>query len=139
MRHQIIRELVGIEVSAMIKNTVERIEHWGVKTLHDLQSLPENVVGFDEDMKTANRTLKVFLYQNMYKHYRVVRMQKKAERVLTDLFTAYLNEPTMLPDQFQELIAEKGLQRTICDYLAGMTDRFAVDEYQKLFNPSLLP
>jgi dGTPase len=138
-RHQIIRELVGIEVSSMIKNSVDRIERLGVKTLHDLQSLPENVVGFEEEMKTANRTLKDFLYKNMYKHFRVVRMQKKAERVLTDLFTAYLNEPTMLPDQFQELISEKGLERTICDYLAGMTDRFAVDEYQKLFNPSLLP
>jgi dGTPase len=138
-RHQIIRDLVGIEVSAMIKNSVQRIEHWGIKTLHDLQSLPENVVGFDEEMKAANRTLKDFLFKNMYKHYRVVRMQKKAERVLTDLFKAYQNEPTMLPDQFQELIPEKGLERTICDYLAGMTDRFAVDEYQKLFNPSLLP
>jgi dGTPase len=75
----------------------------------------------------------------MYRHYRVVRMQKKAEKVLSDMFAAYQAEPTMLPNQFQEQIPEKGVERTICDYLAGMTDRFAVDEYQKLFNPSLLP
>jgi dGTPase len=138
-RHQIIRELIGIEVNAMIKSSVEHIEKSGIQTLHDLQSLPTNVVGFDEEMKNANRVLKDFLFKNMYRHYRVVRMQKKAEKVLTDMFTAYLAEPTMLPDQFQEQFDDKGKERTICDYLAGMTDRFAVDEYQKLFNPSLLP
>ncbi len=138
-RHQIIRELIGIEVSAMIKSTAERIESSGVKTLRELQSLPYNVVGFDEEMKKANRVLKDFLFKNMYRHYRVVRMQKKAEKVLTDLFAAYLAEPTMLPDHFQQLIPEKGKERTICDYLAGMTDRFAIEEYQKLFDPSLLP
>lgn len=138
-RHQIIRELIGIQVGAMINSAAERISKSGVETLQELQSLPENVVGFDEEMKQANRILKDFLFKNMYRHYRVVRMQKKAEKVLSDLFAAYLAEPTMLPDQFQELIAEKGKERTICDYLAGMTDRFAIEEYQKLFNPSLLP
>jgi dGTPase len=75
----------------------------------------------------------------MYRHHRVVRMQQKAERVLTELFTAYVREPAMLPNQFQEQIDGKGKERTICDYLAGMTDRFAVDEYQRLFDPALLP
>ena len=138
-RHQIIRELVGIEVSSMVNCSTKNIEKSGVETLLELQSLPENIVGFDEEMRNANRILKDFLYKHMYRHYRVVRMQKKAEKVLTDLFDAYMSEPTMLPDQFQELVAEKGKERTICDYLAGMTDRFAVEEYQKLFNPSLLP
>jgi dGTPase len=75
----------------------------------------------------------------MYRNYRVVRMQKKAERVLSELFNAYRAEPLMLPLHFQELIEKKGREKTICDYLAGMTDRFAVDEYQKLFDPMLLP
>jgi len=138
-RHQIIRELVGIEVSSMIRNSAERIENSGVKTLQELQSLSYNVVGFDEEMTQINRVLKDFLFKNMYRQYRVIRMQKKAESVLTALFTAYQNEPGMLPPQFQGLIADKGKERTICDYLAGMTDRFAVEEYQKLFDPSLLP
>ena len=90
-------------------------------------------------MKKRNRVLKDFLFTNMYRHYRVVRMQQKAERVLTELFNAYIREPAMLPNQFQSQIDEKGKERTICDYLAGMTDRFAVDEYQRLFDPSLLP
>jgi len=139
MRHQIIRELVGIEVSRMIYDSAARIEKSGVKTLKELQSLPYSLVGFEEEMTENNRILKEFLFNNMYSHYRVVRMQKKAEQVLTALFQAYQTTPTMLPPQFQELFAEKGKERTICDYLAGMTDRFAIEEYQKLFDPSLLP
>jgi len=138
-RHEIIRELIGVEITHMINDSNRRIEASGVKSLHELQSLPYNVIGFDEDMHKKNDELKSFLFQNMYRQYRVVRMQKKAERVLTELFNAYLEEPNMLPRQFQELIEIKGRERTVCDYLAGMTDRFAVDEYQKLFDPSLLP
>jgi dGTPase len=138
-RHQIIRELVGLEVNSMIYDSMERIQKSGVKTPMELQSLSYNVVGFDDPMKNRNRTLKDFLFTNMYRHYRVVRMQKKAERVLTELFNAYLQEPSMLPPQFQVLLESKGKAQTICDYLAGMTDRFAVDEYQRLFDPSSLP
>lgn len=139
MRHQIIRELVGIEVDTMIHDSANRIEVAGVNSLAELQSLPGNLVGFENEMKENNKVLKEFLYQNMYCHYRVIRMQKKAEQVLIALFNAYQKTPTMLPTQFQEQISEKGKERTICDYLAGMTDRFAVEEYQKLFDPSLLP
>jgi len=123
----------------MIKDSCVRLENSGVKSLVELQSLPYNVVGFDDAMRQHNRELKDFLFHNMYRNYRVVRMQKKAERVLSELFKAYRNEPLMLPLQFQEQIDKKGKEQTICDYLAGMTDRFAVDEYQKLFDPLLLP
>lgn len=138
-RHEIIRELIGVDITAMVNSTHQRLEESGVKSLFELQSLPYNVIGFDEDMRKKNDELKAFLYQNMYRQYRVVRMQKKAERVLSELFKAYVAEPTMLPKHFQDLIEIKGLERTVCDYLAGMTDRFAVEEFQKLFDPSLLP
>lgn len=138
-RHGIIRELIGLEVDSMIKDSCVRLENSGVKSLVELQSLPYNVIGFDDTMRQHNRELKDFLFHNMYRNYRVVRMQKKAERVLSELFNAYLNEPLMLPIHFQEQIEVKGMEKTICDYLAGMTDRFAVDEYQKLFDPLLLP
>jgi len=138
-RHQIIRELVGLEVNSMIYSSTEHIEKSGVRTSLELQSLPYNVVGFDDQMMKRNRVLKDFLFKNMYRNYRVVRMQQKAERVLTELFNAYNHEPAMLPNQFQAQIADKGKERSICDYLAGMTDRFAVEEYQRLFDPSLLP
>ena len=138
-RHSIIRELIGLEVDSMISESNERLQRSGVKTLADLQSHAQNVVGFDDVMRARNRELKDFLYKNMYRHYRVVRMQKKAERILSELFHAYVSEPNMLPIHFQDQLEIKGKEKTICDYLAGMTDRFAVDEYQKLFDPSLLP
>jgi len=138
-RHMIIRDLTGLQVTSMINTSVKKIETSQVKSAKELQSLEYNVVGFDEEMKKLNRILKDFLFKNMYHQYRVVRMHKKAEKLLSELFNAYATEPSMLPMQFQNLIEEKGKERTICDYLAGMTDRFAVDEYAKLFDPSLLP
>ena len=75
----------------------------------------------------------------MYRHYRVVRMATKAEKFLSDLFAAYIAEPAILPPSARETIDEVGLQRAVCDYIAGMTDRFALDEHVKLFNPHERP
>ncbi len=66
-------------------------------------------------------------------------MAVKAERIITDLFNAYQSEPSILPNHIQQHIDERGLERTICDYIAGMTDRFAIEEHQKLFDPMTLP
>jgi dGTPase len=90
-------------------------------------------------MHRRNRQLKDFLYANMYRNHRVVRMAVKAERIIMDLFKAYHSEPAMLPQHVQEFIDARGLERTICDYIAGMTDRYALQEHSKLFDPSSLP
>jgi dGTPase len=92
-------------------------------------------------MKGMVRELKDFLYANMYNHYRVVRMAQKAERTLIQLFEAYLSEPAQLPDSARARLAESGhsLKRVVCDYIAGMTDRFALEEYQKLYDPMTRP
>ncbi|HEX9330468.1 MAG TPA: deoxyguanosinetriphosphate triphosphohydrolase, partial [Anaerolineales bacterium] len=87
------------------------------------------------EMQRRNRELKDFLYKNLYRHYRVARMQVKAERLISDIFNAYRSEPLMLPTTTQTSIEKRGLERTICDYIAGMTDRYAIEEYQRLFNP----
>jgi dGTPase len=105
------------------------------KSALDLQKLKYNVIGYSEEMQRRNRELKDFLYKKLYRHYRVVRMQVKAERIVSDLFNAYRAEPLMLPDSVQVVIEKRGLERTICDYIAGMTDRYAIEEHQKLFNP----
>jgi dGTPase len=86
-------------------------------------------------MQRRVKELKEFLYKNMYRHYRVVRMGDKAGRILRDLFNSYVEEPLQLPPQYQQRIAQDGLQRVVCDYIAGMTDRFALDEHRKLFDP----
>jgi len=107
--------------------------------VEELQRLAYNVIGYSEDLHRRNRQLKDFLYANMYRHHRVVRMAVKAERIITDLFTAYRSEPAMLPRHVQTSIETRGLERTICDYIAGMTDRYALKEHDKLFDPSTLP
>jgi dGTPase len=138
-RHRLIRRLIGIEVNDLIQSIDRMIRRSGVRNVLELQQLPYNVVGFSEDMHRRNRELKDFLYNNLYNHYRVVRMSVKAERILESLFNTYIAEPTVLPDQYQAAIDTDGLHETVCDYIAGMTDRFATDEYQKLFDPLTLP
>jgi dGTPase len=138
-RHRIIRRLIGTEVTELIQSTDQRLRESGVRSVDELQRLPYNVVGFSEDMHRYNRQLKDFLYNELYRHYRVVRMAVKAERVISDLFNAFKQEPTILPEHFQNMVEKRGLERTISDYIAGMTDRFAIEEHQKLFDPNILP
>lgn len=138
-RHRMIRRLIGLEVSDLVYTTDQRLRESNVKSVEELQRLPYNAIGFSEDMHRRNRELKDFLYANLYRHHRVVRMAVKAERIITELFTVYKSEPAILPRHVQDLIPERGLERTICDYIAGMTDRYAVEEYQKLFDPNIKP
>ena len=130
-----IRQLVGMMVTDMLEATDKRLKDSKVKSALDIQKLKHNVIGYSEEMQRRNRELKDFLYKNLYRHYRVVRMQVKAERIISDMFNAYRAEPVMLPDTTQVFIEKRGLERTICDYIAGMTDRYAIEEHQKLFNP----
>jgi len=138
-RKRIIRQMIGIEVEDVIKNTDKKIQQSGVSSVEDLQKLPHNVISFSDRMQQNNRELKDFLYKNLYQNHRVIRMQVKAERIISDLFTAYQKDPLMLPKHIQNKIEKKGLERSICDYIAGMTDRFAIDEHQKLFDPTQRP
>lgn len=138
-RHQMIRELIGMEITSLINMTDQRLRESGVRSVEELQRLPYNVIGFDEDMHRRNRQLKDFLFANLYRHYRVVRMQVKAERTIADLFNLYIAEPQTLPMHIHGLIDERGHERTICDYIAGMTDRFAIEEHRKLFDLTVLP
>lgn len=138
-RHRAIRRLIGIEVTDVVQTTAKKIQDSAVRSVDEVQQLPYNVAGASDDLRRRNRQLKDFLYKNMYRHWRVMRMAVKAERIITDLFEAYRSEPSMLPHHIQSTIAERGLERTICDYIAGMTDRFAIEEFGKLFNPEILP
>ena len=138
-RHRLIRRLIGLLVTDVVEATSQEIKSSRVKTALGLQKLDHNVAVYGEDTRRRNRELKDFLYNKLYRHYRVVRMAKKAERIITELFHAYHDEPAMLDEEFQKAAQEKSLERTICDYIAGMTDRYATEEYQKLFDPMKLP
>lgn len=138
-RKRIIRRMIGLEVEDVIESTDQAIQKSGVNSVKELQSLPHNVIQFSESMGKNNRELKDFLFKNLYQNHRVIRMQVKAERIINELFNAYLKDPLMLPEHIQKGIDDKGLERSICDYIAGMTDRYAIDEHQKLFNPTQKP
>jgi dGTPase len=134
-RHRMIRELVGVMVTDMTESTDGRLRASGVDSPVAIQRMNVNLVGYSEVNQRRHRELKDFLYENLYSHYRVLRMAVKAERIIADLFGAYLEQPAILPDGVREFTASRGLERTICDYIAGMTDRFAIEEHRKLFDP----
>lgn len=138
-RHRLIRKLVGMMVSDSVQAISKHLTDAKVKTSLDIQKLDHNISGFSDDMQRSHRELKDFLYNNLYRHHRVIRMQTKAENILENLFKAYIKEPRMLPGHYKKLIDDRGLERTICDYLAGMTDRYAIEEHKKLFDPQTLP
>ena len=138
-RHRLIRRLIGLEVTDLTHTTDRLLRESRVRSVEDLQRLPYNVVSHSEAMRRRNRELKDFLYKNLYHHPRVVRMAQKAERILNDLFAAYTRRPEILPWHIQGRIEEYGLHRAVCDYIAGMTDRFAIEEHRKLFDPLVRP
>lgn len=141
-RHRLIRRLIGILVRDVAEATNQRLEAANPQSVDELQRLPAPVIGHSEDFKGVVRELKDFLYEHMYRHYRVVRMAQKAERFITELFNAYVQEPNMLPEATQLRLVEANGQpreRIVTDYIAGMTDRYALQEYQRLFDPFMKP
>ncbi len=133
-RHRIIRRLVGKEVSDFIDTTNQAIIAHNITSIDDIRRLPHNIAAHSDRMKQLNRELKDFLYNNLYRHWRVMRMDLKARRFIGELFDAYINSPIILPTTVQQRIERQGLERTVCDYIAGMTDRFALEEHNKLFS-----
>jgi dGTPase len=135
-RHRIIRRLIGKEVSDVITASQIQLEQHQIKCLEDIRNLAQNIVIHSDEVTGMDRQLKDFLYNNLYRHWRVMRMDLKARRVIGELFEAYTTSPVILPKAVQERAAKKNLHRTVCDYIAGMTDRFALKEHNRLFNPT---
>jgi dGTPase len=138
-RHRLIRALIGWGVTDVIEATSRRLEEEGIDSVGTLRGRGEPLLGFSPAGGRYHGELKLFLYQQLYRHWRVVRMAAKAQRVLEALFQAYIQEPAQLPDTVQERLESDSepLERILCDYIAGMTDRFALDEYARLFDPAV--
>src|SRR5258706_3758931 len=139
IRHQIIRRLIGLEINDVIKATDTRLTETAVKSSPELQHLPDNVICNTADFSRMNDQLKNFLYDQLYRHYRVARMSEKAYRYVREIFAAYVQEPAQLPPEVQTRIEARGLHRAVADYIAGMTDRYALMEWQRLFDPFTRP
>ncbi len=135
LRHAVIRELIGQSVSNVLEQTADQLTTHQLDTPEKIQQHNHNIVRYTAEFAPKIQQLKKFLYQNMYRHYRLMRMQFKAEHFLSDLFNVYLKEPHMLPKEMQQRQKDTPLPRVITDYIAGMTDRYALDEWQRLFDP----
>jgi dGTPase len=139
-RNRVVRYLVNAEVSDVLSATAARLQEGQPASVDDVRRVPHDLVGFSEAMEAMNRELKDLLFQCLYRHWRVMRVSEKSKRVLTSLFEAYLQSPVQLPEEVQARIGgEDDLERVICDYMAGMTDRFALEEYRKMFDPVVRP
>ena len=134
--HESIRRLIDRMVRDLVAETRGRLARSGVRTVEEVRRLGEPIAGFSPQMRNHDRALKRFLSERMYRHYRVNRMSSKARRVVRELFQLFLAEPECLPSEWRALTGGKEPEtaRIIADYLAGMTDRFALDEHRRLFD-----
>lgn len=134
-KYQTISALIGLFIKDLTSITLQRLHESNISSLDDLRRVNKQVVGFSQELALKNRELKRFLMENLYRHYKVERMRVKAERCLVQLFETYVKHPTLLPQKYVKKMEVAGRERVICDYIAGMTDRFALDEFKRLFEP----
>ena len=137
-RHLLIRELLGLSIEDVVRATHERVEEAGVRSVDDVRDTDTVLATPSAEGRRQARELKSYLYAHLYKHHRQIRMSRKADRILADIHAAYLGTPEMLPPSWQRAAEERGLLRAVTDYLAGFTDRFANEEYRRLFEPGSL-
>ena len=134
-KYIIIRSLINMQVTDLIQETERRIRAFKIKSAKDVKKTRAKVVSFSKELQARRMALREVLKEKLYRHYRVVRMSYKAKRFIQELFSLYVDKPEQLPMHVQKRIAKDGTRRVVCDYIAGMTDRYALDEYKKLFDP----
>ncbi|ACK53610.1 MULTISPECIES: deoxyguanosinetriphosphate triphosphohydrolase [Thauera] len=129
--NETVRRMIHLMVIDLIEQTRANIAAEGVRTLADVHAAPR-LVAYSDTLLPRLRELKVFLRDKLYRHYQVLRMTNKARRIVGDLFTAFMDDPHILPPQYQAM-AREDKPRAIADYIAGMTDRYAMKEHRRLF------
>jgi len=134
-KYLVIRGLIDLQVTDLIQNTQSLISRLKINNYTDLRKINYRLVDFSKEAKQLRKPLRQFLMQKLYHHYRVMRMSIKAKRFIRELFCEYAARPGQLPTEVQLKIPKEGVKRVVCDYIAGMTDRYCLDEYKKLFNP----
>ncbi len=127
-----VRRIINTLVTDLTTTSRQRIHGAGVDSVDGVRDAPP-LIGFSDAVRDECQELKHFLRQNLYAHYVVLRMTAKAARIVKALFDAFVEDPRLLPDEHQRRVAEGPPQRVVADYVAGMTDRFAIKEYQRLF------
>jgi len=137
LRYQGVRWLIDAMASDLVESILARIQNEGIDSLDAVRAVKPWLVEFSPAMGQQQRDLKAYLYEHLYTHHRVTRMTQKADRIMSALFEVYMHEPRQLPPHTVARIQHEGesVARVVADYIAGMTDRFALEEYKKLFDP----
>lgn len=143
--HETIRRMINRMAVDLIETSRSALQELKLQHPDEAREQDGYIIGFSDQMRELNLELKRFLRSELYRHYRVHRMTKKAADVITALFEAFLDDPNILPPEFRqhcnrlrETMGESGTPRGIADYIAGMTDRYAIVEYERIFNPRQL-
>ncbi|HEX7027634.1 MAG TPA: deoxyguanosinetriphosphate triphosphohydrolase [Gammaproteobacteria bacterium] len=146
--HETVRRMINRQVTDLIDTSLLAIRQSGVASIDDVRQHKQPLIQFSAELQTANQELKSFLRRKLYKHYRVYRMAVKSQQLIKDIFSAYMQDSLLLPEDYQNKIndphslnlpdePENRKARVISDYIAGMTDRFAIAEHERLFNPRI--
>ena len=130
--HETVRRMIDTLVTDLNRQSTANIRDLAPETIADIRRAPA-MIRFSDRIRDEQAELKRFLHSNLYRHYRVSRMSSKAHRIISDLFQAFMNEPGLLPPEFQ-VRAQADTPRAIADYIAGMTDRYAIVEHRRLFS-----
>jgi dGTPase len=141
--YEILRRMINHLVTDLIDSSAARLDASGVRSIAEVRAQPGPLIGFSEATRELNHALKAFLREHVYKHYKVRRMTAKAQRVIRELFEAFFNDPALMPDEheatgarLESMRGPAGRARAVADYIAGMTDRYAILEHRRLFEPS---
>lgn len=140
--HEIVRQMIGHVVTDVIGSSQAQIEVAQPKDIDDVRTWGGSLIKLSETVAAEHLELKRFLREHVYRHFRVLRMTTKAQRVVKSLFTAFMESPELMPPEYQQaaaaaqLAGEAGSARIVADYIAGMTDRYAVLEHERMFDPA---
>ncbi len=137
-KYQIVKELIDMQVKDLLQATDQRLKDEDFKSSAQVKKIKKTIVGFSQRMAQERNSLQGLINKKLYHHYRVERMTAKAKRIVDALFTVYKGQPSQLPEEIYERnkkYTQRQIYELICNYIASMTDRFALDEYKKLFHP----
>jgi dGTPase len=135
--HETVRRVISAMVADVLDETARRVKRFEPKSAADVRALPDPLVFFSGQMREKNRVLQSFLSLRMYRHERIGEIMARAQRVVRDLFEAYLRDPKLMPANWREesfTDDRSRFARQICDFIAGMTDRYALDQHKRLFD-----
>ncbi len=134
-RHRVVSYLIDRAITDLVEHSGGALERSGVDSPEEARALPRPLIGFSSKTKEKLEELEAFLQEKFYGHYRLSRSQTRGKRFVRELFDEFCREPSQLPPEFRAWADEQGIERGVCDYIAGMTDRYAEREYRQLFHP----